>query len=239
MLSDKTKYLCLIFAAPALHFIRSGNAFVMKKILIIAVCIISLLYISQCTKEPLNNLTESEGRIYITNHDESAGYSSYSTFSIADSVAVIENNQLTGRALTAVDAAYIEAVKTQMQQKGYTLVNKDAGPDLAISVNRIFNSYTGVFNYADYWGYYNGYWDPYYWGYPGYDYLFPTSYGYYQVTEGALSIDMFDLVNAADNNNNIKGIWNGLIRGSGIFRVENANDGVKILFDQSTYLQTN
>jgi hypothetical protein len=42
--------------------------------------------------------------------------------------------------LTSVDAAYIEAVKTQMQQKGYTLVNKDADPDLAISVNRIFNS---------------------------------------------------------------------------------------------------
>jgi hypothetical protein len=50
---------------------------------------------------------------------------------------------------------------------------------------------------------------------------------------------MFDLVNAANNNNNIKGIWNGLIRGTGIFRVENASEGVKILFDQSTYLQTN
>ena len=89
------------------------------------------------------------------------------------------------------------------------------------------------------WAYYCTGDHPYYWGYPGYDYLFPSSYGYYEVTEGALSIDMFDLANAANNNNNIKGIWNGLIRGSGIFRVENANDGVKILFDQSTYLKTN
>lgn len=210
----------------------------MKKILIIIGCTFSLLYISHCTKEPLNNLTESEGRIYITNRDETVSFSNYQTFSVADSVAVIENNQLTNRVRTAVDAAYIEAVKVQMQAKGYTLVAIDADPDLAISVNRIYNSSTGVFNYADYWGYYDGYWDPFYWGYPGYGYMFPASYGFYQVTEGALSIDMFDLANA-DGNNNIKGVWNGLIRGSGVFRPENADSGVKTLFDQSTYLNAN
>jgi hypothetical protein len=49
---------------------------------------------------------------------------------------------------------------------------------------------------------------------------------------------MFDLKNAGTNNN-IEGIWNGLIRGSGIFNQQNAASGVKILFDQSGYLQTN
>ena len=125
----------------------------MKKILIAFCCAVILLYVSRCTKEPLNNLTESEGRIYITNHDEAVNFGNYQTFSIADSVAVIENNQFTMRALMPVDAAYIEAVKGQMQQKGYTLVSRDADPDLAVNVNRIFNSYTGVFSYADYWGY--------------------------------------------------------------------------------------
>jgi hypothetical protein len=210
----------------------------MKKILITVCCAAILLYVSQCTKEPLNNLTESEGRIYITNHDGSVNFGNYQTFSIADSAAVIENNQFVGRALADVDAAYIEAVKNEMQQKGYTLVGRNENPDLALNVNRVLNSSIGVFSYADYWGYYDGYWDPYYWGYPGYDYMFPTSYGFYEVTEGALSIDMFDLKNA-DANNNIKGIWNGLIRGSGTFRPENAPSGVKILFDQSSYLQTN
>lgn len=210
----------------------------MKKLLIAVCCAATILYVSRCTKEPLNNLTESEGRIYITNHDESASFGSYQTFSIADSVAVIENNQLTGKATTSVDAAYIEAVKAAMQEHGYTLISRDANPDLAINVNRIYNSYTGVFSYADYWSGYGGYWDPYYWGYGGYDYMFPASYGFYEVTEGALSIDMFDLKNAGSTNN-IKGIWNGLIRGSGTFRPENAMPGVKILFDQSTYLQTN
>jgi hypothetical protein len=210
----------------------------MKKILIAVCCAATILNVSSCTKEPLNNLTESEGRIYITNHDESVSFGNYQTFSIADSAAVIENNQFVGRALASVDAAYIEAVKNEMQQRGYTLVGRNDNPDLALNVNRVLNSSIGVFSYADYWSYYNGYWDPYYWGYPGYDYLFPTSYGFYEVTEGALSIDMFDLKNA-DATNNIKGIWNGLIRGSGTFRQENAASGVKILFDQSEYLQTN
>jgi hypothetical protein len=211
----------------------------MKKILIAVCCAATLIYVSGCAKEPLNNLTETEGRIYITNHDASASFGSYQTFSIADSVAVIENNQFVARAITAVDAAYIDAVKNEMQQRGYTLVGRDENPDLAINVNRVFNSFTGVFSYADYWSYYNGYWDPYYWGYGGYDYLFPASYGFYEVTEGAWSIDMFDLKNAASNDNSIKGIWNGLIRGTGIFRQEVAAPGVKILFDQSEYLQTN
>lgn len=235
----KTKYLSLMVLRHRLCILsRVVTRDFMKKILIAVVCAATLLYVSRCTKEPMNNLTESEGRIYITNRDESVSFGSYQTFSIADSVAVIDNNQFAERALTAVDAAYIQAVKTQMQEKGYTLVSRNDNPDLAINVNRIFSTTTGVFSYADYWSYYGGYWDPYYWGYGGYDYMFPTSYGIYESTEGAWSIDMFDLKNAG-NTNNIKGIWNGLIRGPGIFRTETADPGVKILFDQSTYLQTN
>lgn len=210
----------------------------MKKYFTPCCCMAIVLLISSCTKEPLNNLSEDEGRIYITKHDETANFGAFQTFSIADSVAVIQDNQFAGRALTAVDAAYIQAVKEQMQQKGYSLVARDANPDLAINVSRIFNSYTGVFSYGDYLNYYNGYWDPYYWGYPGYDFFFPTYYGFYQITEGALSIDMFDLMDAGtDGEKDIKGIWNGLIRGSGTFKEGNAAEAVKILFDQSTYIK--
>ena len=203
-------------------------------------CIAMVLLVGSCTKEPLNNLSEDEGRIYVTKHDETANFGTFQTFSIADSVAVIEDNQFSGLALTSVDLAYVQAVKDQMQQRGYTLVARDANPDLAINVNRIYNSYTGIFSYNDYMNYYNGYWDPYYWGYPGYDFYFPSYYGFYEITEGALSIDFFDLMNAASGgDNNIKGIWNGLIRGTGTFREENAAGGVQTLFDQSTYIQIN
>ncbi len=209
----------------------------MKNILFASICLSALIFHSGCTREPLNNLSEDESRIYITKRDETVNFASYSTFSIADSVAVIEDNQLRGRALTTVDAAYINAVRAQMQARGYTEVSRDASPDLAINVSRIYNTYTGVFSYNDYLDYYGGYWDPYYWGYSGYNYMFPTYYGFYEITEGALSIDMFDLVNAS--NNNIRGVWNGLVRGAGVFRTDKAETAAQILFDQSTYLRTN
>ena len=98
--------------------------------------------------------------------------------------------------LQPVDQAYINAVKKYMQANGYTLVSKNANPDLGINVNRIYNTATGYYDYNDYWDYYGGYWDPYYWGYGGYDYYVPYSFGIYQVTEGAVSVDMLDLKNA-------------------------------------------
>ena len=194
---------------------------------------------TSCSKEPLNNLTEEESRIYITNFDSSANFGGFKTFSISDSVAVISNNQLEGKATTNVDLAYISAVKTLMQQRGYVQVSRDQNPDLGLNVSRIYNSYTGVVNYGGgYWGGYYDYYDPYYWGYPGYSYNFPSYYGVYEVTEGALSVDALDLKDA-DGTKTITGVWSGLIRGSGIFNSASAASQVKALFDQSPYFTTN
>lgn len=208
----------------------------MKKILTISTLAIAVLA-GSCSKEPLNNLTQEESRIYITNHNDSVSFQAFKTFSIADSVAVIENGQLAEKATTNVDLAFIAAVKQQMQQRGYTLVDRSQNPDLGINVNRVYTTSTGIFSYNDYWGGYGGYWDPYYWGYPGYGYYVP-SYGVYQSTEGALSIDIIDLKDAAVHQQ-LKGIWSGLIRGSGIFNANTAGSQVKALFDQSAYLSAN
>lgn len=191
-----------------------------------------------CTKEPLKHMTDEESRIYITNHDSTINFRSFATYSIADSVAVITNSRLERKALTDVDSAFINAVKQQMQQLNYQLVPKNQNPDLGINVSRIVNVSTGVFSYVDYSDYYYGYYDPYYWGYPGYGYYFPTFYGTYQVAEGAMSVDMLDLKDASASQQ-IKAIWSGLIRGSGIFNAATAPSQVKALFDQSPYLNAN
>jgi len=190
-----------------------------------------------CQKEPLKNLTPEESRIYITNHDSSANFSSYKTYNLIDSVAIIENGHAT-KSLTADDQAYIDAVDKYMQQRGYTKVSKDQNPDLAVTVNQIFQTSTGVVSYGDYYDYYGGYWDPYYWGYSGYDYYVPYAYDIYQITEGAISIDMLDLKDATGSNK-ISLVWNGLVRGEGIFSAAAADAQVKALFDQSAYLKTN
>lgn len=188
-----------------------------------------------CIKDPLNNLSNEESRIYITNFDSTASFSSFKTFRIADSVAVITNSSA-DRSLTTADQSYIAAVRKYMTARGYREVGQDSVPDLGINVNRIYSTSTGVISYADYWGYYGGYWDPYYWGYSGYGYYVPYSYAVYEITEGAYSVDLLDLKDAAGKNT-INIIWTGLVRGTDIMNPAVADTQVKALFDQSEYLR--
>ena len=196
-----------------------------------------ILSLGACQKDAVSNLSTEESRIYITDHDSTVNFSSYHTYSISDSVAVIDGNQ-SAKQLDEADAAYIAAVKKYMDGMGYTLVEKSANPDLGVDISHIVNTSTGVVSYPDYWGYYDAYYDPYYWGYGGYDYYVPYAYDVYTVREGALSIDLLDLKNAASTNK-INLVWTGVIRGEGIFNASTADSQVKALFDQSPYLKTN
>lgn len=195
----------------------------------------SAVLLNSCAKDPVANLTDEESRIYITDHDSTTNFSNFKTYSISDSVAVIQDGK-TEMELSDVDAAYIAAVKKYMNQVGFTLVSKTENPDLGVDVSHIIQTSTGVISYGDYWGNYGGYWDPYYWGYPGYGYYIPYAYSVYQIRQGALAVDILDLKNAAANKN-INIIWTGLIRGSGILNASVADSQVKALFDQSAYLK--
>lgn len=205
----------------------------MKRKSVAVTCAI-ILMLSGCTKDPLKNLSGEESRIYITQRDSTVNFSAFNTFSIADSVAYINNNQLVTR-FSAVDAQFIEAIKNQMQQRGFVPVPRNQNPDIGITVSRIYSTYQGIVEYSNY---YYDYWDPYYWGYSGSSYLFPSYYGVYQVTEGALSVDMLNLKDAPVTNQ-IRSVWNGLIRGSGIFNSQNVSSQVQALFSQSPYLSSN
>jgi hypothetical protein len=199
--------------------------------------LLCLLVMSSCRKDPAANLETDERRIYITNHDETAGFGSYRTFSMADNVLVVDGSA-SQQQLTPADAAYLEAFKTAMQSRGYTLVDKGAAPDLGVQVSRIIRTSTGVMSVPDYYSY----WDPFYWD-PGFGSGFggwgaPT-YWYtttYQVREGMLAFDLIDLKNATANNN-LRIIWNGMIRGAGLNNATSAASQVAQLFDQSAYIK--
>ena len=192
------------------------------------------LAVCSCTKDPLKDMSDQESRIYITQRDSTVNFRGFNTFSIADSVAYIGSNQ-PGTRFTAVDAQFIDAIKNQMQQRGFLFVSRNQNPDIGITVSRIYNTYQGIVDYTDY---YYDYWDPFYWGYTGSSYFFPSYYGVYQVTEGALSVDMLSLKDARTSNQ-IKSVWNGIIRGSGVFNSQNVNAQVEALFNQSPYLTSN
>ena len=197
---------------------------------------VGVLGLLSCTKNVTDNLGQDEMPLYITKPEPSVDFSNYSTYSLADSVAVINNDQLVQRVRTDYDAAFIDAIAAQMQSRGFTRVSHSDKPDLGITISRIYNDYTGIIDYSNYWNYYNGYWDSDYWGYPGYDYYFPPVYGTYTVTDGGVTIDMFDLKNAASNNQ-LRQVWSGLVRGTGTFDVSNVTMHAQALFDQSPYLE--
>ena len=210
----------------------------MAKQIVMPLAVVALLVAAVgCTKQPLNHLSLDDTNIYITNRDSTANFSSFKTFSITDSVAVIRNNQLSVKTITPTDSAYIAAVSAQLQQRGYTLVSKTQQPDLGVSLNRIYNTNTAVVDYGDYWGDYYGYWDPYYWGYGGYPY-YSDYVGVYTTTDGAVAVDLVDLKDATASHK-IKSIWSGLIRGEGIISEANASAEVQALFAQSPYLKAN
>jgi hypothetical protein len=196
-----------------------------------------MLFLGSCKKNPLNNLNNDESRIYITNYDTTANFSAYSTFSITDSVTIVQDNQFAGRSHDAYDVNVIDAMTQQMTQRGYQLVNRSATPDLAINISRVYSTSTVLFSYTDYWGYYGSYYDPYYWGYPGYGYYDPYAVGAYTVNSGGLEIDLLDLKNAAANGNKLVGIWTGFARGEQVFAPANASGEVSAMFSQSAYLK--
>jgi hypothetical protein len=199
--------------------------------------LIILLFLGSCKKDALNHLSNDESRIYITNYDTTANFSSYATFSIVDSVDVIQDNQLSGRSHGSFDTTVIGLIAQAMKQQGYQQVSRASHPDLAINVSRVYNTSTAVFSYSDYWDYYGSYYDPYYWGYPGYGYYDPYAVGTYSITTGGLEIDVLDLKNAPTENNKIKVIWTGLARGEQVFDPANAPVEISALFSQSPYLK--
>lgn len=197
----------------------------------------SIVLLSSCTKDPLNNLSEEESRIYITNKTNSADFSNYKTYSIPDSVYVISNNNFQGGQATNWDLQALAAVRSALESRGYVRVSRSQSPDLGINVSRLYNTTTNIVDLQNYWGGYGGYYDPYYWGYGGYGYGYPSYYTTVESTEALVSVEILDLKNASTNRT-INVIWNGLIRGSGIFSTNAVNSGVQALFQQSPYIKT-
>jgi hypothetical protein len=203
----------------------------MKKYWGLAVLCGAALAWQSCRKEPLNHLSSAETRIYITQYDTTANFTTYKTFSVADSVALLINGHNVGMELGPGETAFIKAVDSAMTAAGYTQVARESSPDLAINLTHISTNYVGVTYFSDY----GDYWDSYYWGY-GYGYYFPGYFSAYSINEDALAIDMFDLKNAGSSKQ-LKDVWSALIKGEDIFNTANISAEVDTLFAQSPYLK--
>ncbi len=204
---------------------------------LILAAILPLVYFSSCFKSPLNDLSNEEGRVYITNRDESAVFTSYKTFSIVDSVLIYNNNGASAQ-LTADDIALLNSIKSQMQSRGYILENKNDSPHLGINVTKIDQRFTSVIidPVPGGWARLPGYWDPIYWGWGG-GYYYPPSYYVVSTREEIIFIDLLDIKNAGANNGKLNVIWNAQLRGPGVMEAYASVLGVEHAFEQSPYLK--
>tara|TARA_R110002124_G_scaffold22171_2_gene84230 strand:+ start:298 stop:930 length:633 start_codon:yes stop_codon:yes gene_type:complete len=195
----------------------------------------TLVGLTSCTKDPISDISDEESLVYITNFDKSADFKEYKTFSIVDSVLLVDNNK-SQPVLTDIDRDLLEGLIQNMQSLGYTYVSPNANPDVGITASWISNTYLSVTStpYNSYWGnYYGGYGG----GYGGYGYGSPSYYQYSQTTESYWLISMLDFKNPDTTNKTFNVIWNAQIQGFGIDNTQLISKMTSSIFAQSPYLK--
>ncbi|MCF0043403.1 DUF4136 domain-containing protein [Dyadobacter fanqingshengii] len=185
-----------------------------------------------CSKDPISDLSTEETLVYITNHDKAANYTQYKTFSIVDSVLVVENGQA-GTALTELDRDVLIRIISNMEKLGYKYVSPKSKPDIGINASWITNTYLNVVS-QPLSSYYGGYW-----GGGGYGYGYPSYYQYYQTSESYWLISMLDFKNPNTVDKTFKVVWDAQIRGAGIGERQYVDTMVDSIFGQSGYLKIN
>ncbi|MCE7061190.1 DUF4136 domain-containing protein [Dyadobacter sp. CY343] len=193
--------------------------------------LIAGLGMASCSKDPINDLSTEESLVYITNHDKAANFKQYKTFSIVDSVVVVENNR-SGTALTDIDKDVLTRIITKMQALGYTYVSPKAKPDVGINVTWITNTYLNVVS-QPLNSYYGGYWGG------GFGYGYPNYYSYYETAESYWLITLLDFKNPNTVDKTFNVIWDAQVRGAGIGNRQYVDTMIDSVFGQSEYLKIN
>ncbi|MDR6196822.1 DUF4136 domain-containing protein [Siphonobacter sp. SORGH_AS_0500] len=203
-----------------------------SKSLLLLVCSVGLL--AACERDPVNDLDPKDSQVFITNH-ATTNFTGYKTFSIPDSVLVVENEKSTKMVRTQ-DLIFIDRIITNLTNRGFTRVAHNAKPDLEVTPAQISYSQSGyvpTYNpwyYDPYWGYGNGY------GY-GYGYGYAPYYSYYSYSENYWYIRIADVKNVSNNQATV--VWDAQIRGDGIYDTSSVGTVVDGVFAQSTYLKAN
>ena len=181
-----------------------------------------------------------------TNYSSEFDFQSRGTYALPDSVVKIDDDEFWDPdeddkpdfASSTYSTAILSAIRSQMQQYGWTEVDKNANPDVIILPTTMTT--TNIYYYYDWW-YWNwwypgwGYWG---WYYPGWYYP-PYVTGY---RSGSVFIQLVDNEGTA-NADNIPVVWNAILNGlaeGGTADIANRiTIGVQKAFAQSPYLKIN
>lgn len=208
----------------------------MKRIFLMGLILASL---ASCRKTP--DTSQLTNKFVVTTvRDPNVNFGSYKKYAISDTVAYISNTPGADTIITgAVAASMINAVKTNMNARGYVLTPRNQAFDLGVKVTAIKQLNAGVVYPPGWWWGYPGYPGGCYWGcYPPY-YPYPVAYSY---NVGDVLVEIIDVKNVGSNHH-LSVIW--LMDGGGVLssvtqtNVDLTVQAINQGFTQSPYIQTN
>ena len=191
--------------------------------------------LSSCEKEP--DLGEMDGDFTVyTQYDPETDFAGASTYFLPDSILTTGQGMRTTYWKDENAQKLIAQVKDEMDGRGYTRSHEKADADLGVQITYVENTVNMV-GFAG--GYWDGWWDPYYWGAWGtWGYGFPV---YYSYSENSLLMEMLDLAAPTGEDEELPVVWNAYIDGdlSGyrVFDLERMARGIDQAFEQSPYIQ--
>ena len=207
----------------------------MKRNINLFALVAPVLFMISCATYPAMDSRLEEDLVDITKYDVGTNFTRFKTFAIVDSVTVIKSGTDSTRVLNPQAQSLLTQIIVNMQNRGYTKVDRKTDPDLGINVSVV--KVTSIIYYYPgwYWDYY-GYYNPIYWGYEGDGYFYPyypPEVTYYN--SGTVIMDMLDLKNAVIHGNKLFVVWNAYIRGlmTGYHTTQDILDNVDQCFAQT------
>ena len=199
---------------------------------------IAALILAACEKEPDMGQLDADLVVY-TDHDNGADFNQYATYYLPDSI--LEAGEVRASYWTDENAqALISVVENQMNRLGYTRITDPSlknKADIGVQLSYLAQTNTVISS-----GYWNGWWDPFYWGgyWGGWYYPYPVTYSY---DTQALILEMADLTGREDENQrSIPVIWYASASefqfGNNRVNMQLLTDGINQAFNQSAYLGT-
>jgi Domain of unknown function (DUF4136) len=208
---------------------------IMKRTLPGALLLAPLLF-AGCYPETPDSLDEYD--LVYTNHSPDFDFQAATTYSVPDSVVLIEGDLAEGELPNMVDPTFgnviVNQIRENMNARGWTEVAATEDPDVIILPSAVKTENIDVYYYyGGYWGWYYPYYG-YGWYYPGY---YPT---YTSYTTGSLIMQM-NVPDDPSATDNIPVVWvgviNGLLEGSDASNLARIENNIDQAFTQSEYLQ--
>lgn len=215
----------------------------MKKFILMFLALAGTAAVS-CQKLP--TVVDADGEFLVsTSYDQETDFSKYSTFTVADSVLVLDSYFRCDTVKNSFTDKLVEKFRQKMESRGYTYVPADevrdgnSAADLALQMTYVGDTDYYV-DYVDpyWWLDYPGYWSSYYWGSWGGGWYYPYPV-VYQFSTHSLMVDMADLTSSEGEDARLPVVWSCMINGeAGYANVDYRRFMIAIdqAFTQSEYI---